>query len=314
MPCSLSRRIQRSISAGGVTPNDTAALPRMPPRIGVRWIAPRSRSSPAHGSSRQYFTSTSMNELAAASITSEAGPVEHVRHRQGHPRLHAHAPEALLAVAQRLVQQVNVRLLAVSSITYSSRSSFLSTLPAVLRGSSSTTRYSFGRLWRAIASRQRRVERRLVHRGAGAGDEVGHHALAPFGIRTPITAASPTAGLAQQDVLDLARVDVVAAGDHDVLGPVHQRQVAGGVERARGRRCGASRRAAPGRSPPACRGSRTSRSGRRTTTSPTSPGGALVVLVDHPHAHRQARHARRRRAARRPRPPARRRSSPRSSR
>src|SRR5205085_9428968 len=41
----------------------------MPARIGVRWIACRNRSSPSQGSSRQYLTRTSMNELPVASMT-----------------------------------------------------------------------------------------------------------------------------------------------------------------------------------------------------------------------------------------------------
>ena len=88
----------------------------------------------------------------------EARAVEHVGDGQRHAGLHAHPPQALLAVADRLVQQLDAGHRAPSAARASvwrSRSDCLSTLPAALRGSSATTTYSFGRLCRPIAPRQR---------------------------------------------------------------------------------------------------------------------------------------------------------------
>src|SRR5690349_15926033 len=45
----------------------------------------------------------------------------------------------------------------------------------------------------------------------------------------PITAASSTAGVGVEDLLDLARVDVIPAPDHQVLGPVDDKVEAVGV-------------------------------------------------------------------------------------
>ena len=71
----------------------------------------------------------------------KAAAVEDVGHRERHARLHAHAPEALLTVAQRLLNELDVRHRGPSPATASrSRSAVLSTFPAELRGSSLTTR------------------------------------------------------------------------------------------------------------------------------------------------------------------------------
>jgi hypothetical protein len=84
-----------------------------------------------------------MNELPVASITGSRA-VEHVGDRERHAGLHPHAPQALLAVAQRRVEELNVGQLLLLRVHAPELA--LSTFPAELRGSSSTTRYSRGRL------------------------------------------------------------------------------------------------------------------------------------------------------------------------
>ena len=98
-------------------------MPRIPPRIGVRWIAARSRSRPSHGSSRQYLISTSMKRAARDVDDAEAGAVEQVGDRQRHARLHAHPPEALLAVADRLVEELDAHQGASSTVIATAASS-----------------------------------------------------------------------------------------------------------------------------------------------------------------------------------------------
>ena len=90
----------------------------------------------------------------------------------------------------------------------------------------STKRYSRGRLKRAMLSRQRRpapLIDDLVFR-----DDEGDHLLAPFGVRPADDRALGDRGVAQQHFLDLARIDVRAAGDDHVL-----RAVADGEEAVR---------------------------------------------------------------------------------
>jgi hypothetical protein len=51
-----------------------------------------------------------LHERAAGGVDHpKAGAVENVGDREGHSRLHPHPPQALLAVAQRRVEQLNVR-------------------------------------------------------------------------------------------------------------------------------------------------------------------------------------------------------------
>jgi hypothetical protein len=68
-------------------------------------------------------------------------------------------------------------------------------------------------------------------RNAGPADDEGDHFLAPLGVGRPTTDTSATA-VAQQDFLDLARINVGTAADDDVLGAVLQRQKAVGIEAA----------------------------------------------------------------------------------
>ncbi len=57
-------------------------------------------------------------------------------------------------------------------------------------------------------------------------DDEGDDFFAPFGARTPNDRDLDEVGMAQQYFLDLARIDVTAAADDHVLGPVAQGQKA----------------------------------------------------------------------------------------
>src|SRR5579884_2165271 len=70
------------------------------------------------------------------------------------------------------------------------------------------------------------VELGLAHRGAGPGDDESDDLLAPFGMRAADHRGLGEAGMAQQHLLDLARVDVAAARDDHVLRAVAQGQEA----------------------------------------------------------------------------------------
>ena len=48
----------------------------------------------------------------------------------------------------------------------------------------------------------------------------------------PMTATSPTFGMLEQELLQLARIDVLAAADDHVLQPAFHRAVTAGVHRA----------------------------------------------------------------------------------
>ena len=88
----------------------------------------------------------------------------------------------------------------------------------------------------------------------------------------PITATSATLGCGEEQVLDLLGADVLALADDDVLEPAGDRDVAVGVERARGRRCGSSRRRRTRRRRATRRGSPACSCGPWPRISPSSPG------------------------------------------
>src|SRR5215207_9522295 len=76
------------------------------------------------------------------------------------------------------------------------------------------------------------VELRLRHRRAGLCDDEGDDLLAPIGVRQADHRGLDQFGVAQQHLLDLARVDVATARDDHVLRAVAQRQEAVLVEAA----------------------------------------------------------------------------------
>ena len=69
-------------------------------------------------------------------------------------------------------------------------------------------------------------------RSAVVGHHEGDHRLAPLRVGPADDGGGPDAGVAQQRLLHLARVDVHPAADDQVLGPVAQREVPVGVEAA----------------------------------------------------------------------------------
>ena len=80
----------------------------MPPRTRVRGIAATRRSSPSHGilaaGADHHFEQRRAREIDDA----EAAAIDQRRDRQRHAGLHAHAPEALLAVAHGFVEKLDV--------------------------------------------------------------------------------------------------------------------------------------------------------------------------------------------------------------
>src|SRR4029079_7186385 len=75
------------------------------------------------------------------------------------------------------------------------------------------------------------ADRVLVERVAAAGDDPGAHLLAVFRIGDAEDLRVLDAGMAQQVLLDLARVDVLAAADQHVLDAADDVRVAVGVDR-----------------------------------------------------------------------------------
>jgi hypothetical protein len=92
-------------------------------------------------------------------------------------------------------------------------------------------------LYVAICPVQWAISASSVDHGARPRPDPGHHLLPVFrSLGTPITCASCTPGWRVQELLDLARVDVLAAADDHVLDApddvdvalvVHRREVAG---------------------------------------------------------------------------------------
>ena len=96
------------------------------------------------------------------------------------------------------------------------------------------------------------------------------------GSGTPNTAASSTAGMLVERVLDLGAVHVLAAADDHVLGAVDEEQVAVVVQVAEVAGPVPAVDEGLGRGLAGCSSSRPSRSGRAPATSPTSPGGTSL--------------------------------------
>src|SRR5689334_3375653 len=181
-------------------------------------MAPRSRSSPAHGSSRQYFTSTSMNELPVASITLK--PVLSSLPATGS------AMPACMRIPQRLCWPSR----SVSSSSSTCGIAQLS-LQDLARGVPRQLVDHVVLLGALVAGDV--VETAPVECGwIRASDDVGDDALAPVVVRHADDGNFRDRLIAEKDVLHLARVDVVAAGDDHVLRAVHQREVAVLVEAA----------------------------------------------------------------------------------
>src|SRR5580692_9576222 len=67
------------------------------------------------------------------------------------------------------------------------------------------------------------VERGILHGRTRARDDKGDDLLAPFRMRPADHRRLDDIGMAQQNLLDLARIDVAAAADDHVLRPVAQR-------------------------------------------------------------------------------------------
>ena len=74
------------------------------------------------------------------------------------------------------------------------------------------------------AAQAQRLEHPLGDICAGAAHHHGHHLLAPFGVRPSDHGHLVHAGALEQDLLDLARIDVGAAADDHVLGAVLERK------------------------------------------------------------------------------------------
>src|SRR5262245_14899260 len=66
----------------------------------------------------------------------------------------------------------------------------------------------------------------------GVAHDIGHDDLAPFAVGSSDDGDLAHPRVPEQHLLDLARIDVGAAGDDDVLGAVLERQIAVGVEGA----------------------------------------------------------------------------------
>ena len=134
---------------------------------------------------------------------------------------------------------------------YVLRSVVLSTLPVALRGSSSTNSTRVGHLKWASRSRAKAISSAGVD-GTVEGDG-GDDGLAPALVGQPEDGDLAHRRVAHEDLLDLDRVDVLAAGDDHVLLAVDERDVAvvvdlaevAGVEPAAAERVGRRRRQHP---------------------------------------------------------------------
>src|SRR5437879_5292540 len=83
---------------------------------------------------------------------------------------------------------------------------------------------------RPFEARDFREAQRVELTRAAIADHVGDHDLAPLGMRAPDDGRFAHRGVAQQDFLHLARIDVRPARNDQVLGAVFQRQIAIRVE------------------------------------------------------------------------------------
>ena len=128
-----------------------------------------------------------------------------------------------------------------------------------------------GRLKRAMRSRQCASSAARVEPCAGLRHDEGDDDLAPFGIGRADHRHLGHAGRRQQHLLDLARIDVGAAADQQVLAAVLQGEEAVVVQAAdvAGPEPAVAQRRRP--SPRGCASSRPSRVSPRTSTSPISP-------------------------------------------
>ena len=104
-----------------------------------------------------------------------------------------------------------------------------STLPAALRGSSSTKRDVLGPLVTGQPRARERHDLLRGHKSPGASGPPRGTTSPQRSSGTPNTATSATAGWSEHR-FDLGRVHVLAAGDDHVLDPVDDEQVAVGVD------------------------------------------------------------------------------------
>ena len=154
------------------------------------------------------------------------------------------------------------------------RSRLRSSLPTEVSGIASTMWTSRGYLFAASRSWVKAISSSGGHRGAVGERHERDHLLAergrPAGRPPPAIA---TAGCSQQHVLDVARVDVVAAPDDQVLHPVDDGEVSVGVEAAdvAGVEPAVRRRLA---APVAT----SSRSGRAPRSRRPAPAGSVVAV------------------------------------
>ena len=105
-------------------------------------------------------------------------------------------------------------------------------LPDGLFGSSSTKRYSRGRLKRASVRTRGRARRAPRRVDPGVGDDERDDALAPAVVGRADDRDLAHARVAREHVLDLERVDVLAARDDHVVDPADDPEVAVLVEPA----------------------------------------------------------------------------------
>src|ERR1700753_3902480 len=103
MPCLARVRAQSSTIESGVTFMPTIPLVRAPARSVAVGKAARIASRPFHGVSSRKRNITSKIDDAVA------GGVDQRRDREDLPGPHAHAPVALLAVAEALVDDLDAR-------------------------------------------------------------------------------------------------------------------------------------------------------------------------------------------------------------
>ena len=109
----------------------------------------------------------------------------------------------------------------------SSRRTLRRIFPDALFGSAATRRYSRGRLKRASGEARQWASSSSARRVA---DDDGDDAAAEAVVRRADHRHLANAGVAREDVLDLDRMDVLAAGDDHVVEPAVDPEVAVGVE------------------------------------------------------------------------------------
>ena len=167
-----------------------------------------------------------------------------------------------------------------------SRMSDLSTLPTFERGRSAQTSTCLGALTLPMRSLTNAVTSAGVDAGARPQLEDGGDPLAPLLVGQPDHGAVLDVRVRHQRLLDLGRVDVEAAGDDHVLGPVDDEQeavvvevadVAGVVPAVRRRLGGGLRVAVVAAPSPASCGRRSRRARRGGSRAPSSPMMATVT-------------------------------------